>query len=249
MSWIKRFLNGLKHNWQGSAIMVGLWLALGWLYTFGIRAAVLVPLNYVSAAIAGLDGGSFVGGTVGKTVVMIFLNGFITTLILHKGNASEKWKVATSHAKEALLNTIPYFKNLKEFDFHNQRALWLNVSGIGLGLISYAFLTGNGSFVNSFVCLLLFFKIVSEVTARRGIITALLNLILSLFGSKRISKKPVDYLMNGYALGTLLSLIYAILFAQLLLAYLLGAGFLCLGSIMNLVYIKKTEKELKACEN
>jgi hypothetical protein len=49
MSWIKRFLYGLKHNWQGSAIMVGLWLVLGWLYTFGIRAAVLVPLNYVSA--------------------------------------------------------------------------------------------------------------------------------------------------------------------------------------------------------
>jgi len=249
MSWIKRFIHGLKQNWQGSAIMIGLWLLLGWLYTFGIRAAVLVPLNYFSAAIAGLDGGSFIGGTIGKTIVMVSLNGFFTTLILHKGNISEKWKVATSHAKEALLNTIPYFKNLKAFDLHNPRVIWLNVTGIGIGLISYAFLTGNGSFINSFVCLLLFFKIVSEVMEKRGIITALLNLILSLFGSKRISKKPVDYLMNGFALGTLLSLGYAIVFAELLPAYLLGSGFVCFGSIMNLVYIKKTEKELKECAN
>lgn len=62
--------------------------------------------------------------------------------------------------------------------------MWLNLAGIGFGFVSYAFLTGNWAGINSFVCVLLFLKLVREAVEQRGIISALINLLLSRFGGK-----------------------------------------------------------------
>lgn len=94
MKVISRFYRGITKNWQGTLIVAAIGLLIGWLKAFGIQAAFLIPLSYISGALAGIDDGSFWGGIIGKTIVMLFMNGFLTTLIIHKGKLRDKFKTA-----------------------------------------------------------------------------------------------------------------------------------------------------------
>lgn len=245
---MKNFLEGFKKNWQGTVIVTVIWLILGWLYSFGIRAAFLIPLNYLTGAVSGLEGNNLVGSIIGRTILIIFINGFITSFFINKGTWKEKCKHSWMHFKKSLLNAIPFFKNLKEFDLKDTGSRWLNIAGAGLGLTVYAFITGNGSWINSFVCVAVFVKIMQEIAEKRGLLTAILNLILSKFGKKRISRAPVDAVVNGFGIGMLLSIIYAFAIGNALYAYIAG-GVICFAGMIAF-WIKRftLRKELIVCE-
>ncbi len=245
---MKNLWKGFIKNWQGTLIISGIWLVLGWLYSFGIRAVFLIPLNYLTGAISGLEGGNLIGSLIGRTILIVFINGFITSFIIYKGSFKEKMKDAWTHFTKSLLNAIPFFKNLKEFDFKDTGSRWLNLAGAGVGLVCYAFITGNGEWINSFVCVVVFFMIVKEIAEKRGLLTAILNLSMSRFGTKRISREPIDAIVNGYGIGMLLSIIYAFLLGNALYAYITG-GILFLGSMIAF-WIKRysLRKEMIVCE-
>jgi hypothetical protein len=245
---MKKFLKGFIKNWQGTAIVSGIWLILGWLYTFGIRAAFLIPINYLTGAVLGLEGHNVIGGVVGRTLLMAFVNGFITSIIIFKGSFKERLKEAGRHMKKSILNMIPYFENIADFDFKTTGSRWLNFAGIGLGLATYAFITGNGEWINSVVCIAVFIHVVQEVADKRGVITAVLNWFLSRFGKRRISRKPVEAIVNGYGLGMLLSIIYAFLIGKSLYAYIAGGAIFVISIVLYRVKCSSLRKELIVCE-
>lgn len=245
---MKNFVQGLKKNWQGTVIVTVIWLILGWLYSFGIRAVFLIPLNYLTGAVAGLEGTNLIGSMIGRTILIIFINGFITSLFLYQGNWKEKCKQAGKHFLNSLLNAIPFFKNLREFDFKDTGSRFLNIAGIGLGLAVYAFITGNGAWINSFVCVAIFIKVMQEIAEKRGLLTALFNLLISRFGKKRISRDPVEALINGFGIGMLLAIIYAFAIGNSLYAYI-GGGVIFIAGMTGF-WIKRfsLRKELIVCE-
>ncbi len=245
---MKHFLKGLKNNWQGTAVIAAIWLILGWLYSFGIRAVFLIPLNYLTGAIAGIDGGNIIGAGIGKVILMVFINGFITTLIVYKGTFKEKVKEAGKHFGKALRDTVPYLANFARFDFKKTGSRWMNIAGMGFGLIVYSFITGNGEFVNSFVCLVLFFAIVEEVVEKRGLLTAVLNFLLSKMGKSKISREPAEYFINGYGIGMLLSIVFALVLSNCIVSYCCGAVLFLLGALMYWWKRVEIKKEAALCE-
>ena len=245
---MKHFIENLKKNWKGTISVTIIWLILGWLYSFGIRAVFLIPLNYLTGAITGLEGDNFIGSIIGRTILIIFINGFITSLFLYQGNWKDKCKQAGKHFANSLLNAIPFFKNLRDFDFQNTGSRWLNIAGTGLGLGVYAFITGNGAWINSFVCVAIFLHIMQEIAEKRGILTALLNLIFSKFGKKRISREPVEAIINGFGIGMLLSIIYAFAVGISLYAYIAGGFIFVIGMVVFWIKRFSLRKELIICE-
>ena len=245
MSIIKGFFKEFIKRLPGTLIVSLIWFILGWLIAFGKQAVFLIPINYLSGAVLGLSEQSFIGGMFGRTILMLLFNSFLTTLIVTRGSISERVKAAGKGYITAIGDTIPYFKNLREFPWGEGRARGLGVAGIGFAMLTYGFFTGDGSAINSFVCVVIFVKIAQETVNRRGIITALLNLVLSRFGRRRVSKKPVDHFMNGYGLGMLLSIVYAFVCGIQWVAYATGAVLFLMGIVSYVFSSKAVQEKIK----
>ena len=226
-----------------------IWLVLGWLLTMGIHWIVLIPFNYLLGVNLGLNGENVIGGTIGKTIILIFFNGFILTFINHKGNFLSKLKASASHSFSCFTNIIPYVSNFLELDFKNKLVTYTNIIGVGFGLVFYGILTGDGSAINSFVMLIIFFQLMGEVVNNRGIITAIFNLFMSFFGKKCISRKPVDGVVNGATIGSLFGIILSFVCPNNLLGYIIGTPILIVGTVLYLKSRKHLIKELELCED
>ena len=67
------FRNYLKKQLPSALVMAGLWLVLQISACLGWRHFLLSPLYFVSGALAGLEGGSVLGGVLGRTLLLLFL--------------------------------------------------------------------------------------------------------------------------------------------------------------------------------
>ncbi|MBP0962845.1 MAG: hypothetical protein J6Q99_00935, partial [Oscillospiraceae bacterium] len=205
----KQFWKSLKLSLPVTLLMTLFWLVLGWLRSFGIHSIVLSPLNYLTGALVGLDGGSFVGGLVGKTIILIVVNNFVRSLITSRGNLWIRVKIGLMSVWSSLLRKIPQYLNIKQLFTKEHWRISVNGMGFGMALVGYALFSGNGSFQNSFVCLLLFAQFGGALVSKRGLIVTAANRLLSALGGRTIDRDMVNRLVGGNALGYFVATLWA----------------------------------------
>ena len=244
--WFKSFWVHLRQSLPVTIIMTLLWLLLGWLRSFGIHSILLYPLNFLTGALAGLDGGSIIGGTIGKTLLLLMVNSFMRTLFTKRGDWKLRLKTAWENFREASLRQIPQYTNLKQLFTGDRWRLALNGLGFGMALLGYALLTGNGSFQNSFLCILLFAQSCSILVKQRGLIITAANRILRWLGGPTVDRDAVNRLVSGNALGNFASLCWAAIFNKSGLLGWLGGLLIILCATYLIIRLNSRGKELAA---
>jgi hypothetical protein len=240
---LSSFWKSLKHSLPVTLVMGFLWLLLGWLRSYGIHSVFLSPLNYLTGALAGLDGGSFVGGTIGKAIILIVLNNFVRSLLTNRGSLWERAKAGFASVRTSLLRKIPQYLNIKQLFTKEYWRITINGIGFGLALIGYSLFTGNGSFENSFVCLLLFAQFGGALVKKRGLIITAANRLLSALGTATIDRDMVNRLVGGNALGYFAATLWAAHFNTVGIAGFLGAAIAAAGLIGFVLHNLRKGKE------
>lgn len=188
-----------------TAVMALLWLLLSWAKTAGIQWAVLWPMQFLTGALAGMEG-SALGGTIGKAILLICFNSLFRGLLLHhkwdgrrRDNLRREFKDQT---KAQLLGRIPQYGNLKLlWKDRSPGMLAAGLWGVAAALALYPFLSGNGSTVNSMVCVALFLTIGGQLVRQRGLLIALLNLFLAKKALRTVNRGFIERVLAGFALG------------------------------------------------
>ena len=237
------FFKSLKLNMPITALMTLLWLILGWLRSFGIHSVLLFPLNFLTGALTGLDGGSFIGGTLGKAVLLIIVNNFVRSLITSRGNFMVRAKIGLVSVYNSLLRKIPQYFNIKQLFTRDYWRLSLNGIGFGMAFVGYSFLTGNGSIQNSFVCVLLFAQFGGALIKKRGLIITITNRVLSLAGIKNVDRDMVNRLVGGNALGYFIATAWAAYFNESGYAGYIGAAIAFIGLFFFVLHSVNKRKE------
>jgi hypothetical protein len=241
--WFVRFFTALRKSLPLTLVMTGLWLVLGWLYSFGVHSALLFPLNFLTGALAGLDGGTLIGGTVGKAILLLLVNSFLRTLLTAKGGLLSRLWGALKTFVRALLRLIPHFTSLRQLFTGDRWRVAANGIGFGMALIGYALLTGNGSLQNSFVCFLLFSASGSALVSQRGLLITPANRLLRLLGLRNVDRDLCNRLVGGNQLGNAAALFWAGFVGKALPMGLLGAALMLLSAIFLILHFYRARKE------
>lgn len=242
-NWLKSFFKSLKLSLPVTAIMAVFWLALGWLRSFGIHSVVLAPLNFLTGALTGLDGGSVIGGTIGKAVLLIIVNNFVRTLISSRGKLWTRAKIGLMSVWTSLLRKIPQYTNVKQLFTKEYWRICINGLGIGMALIGYSFLTGNGSLQNSFVCVLLFAQFGGALIKKRGLIIMVANRFLTLLGIRTVERDMVSRLVGGNALGYAAATAWAAYFDAVGCVVYIGAALVVVSMFFLVMHSFRARKE------
>lgn len=198
-------LETLKSSLAPTAVMAVLWLALSWLRAAGIQWAILWPLNFLTGALAGMEG-SALGGAIGKAILLICFNSLFRGLLMRRkwdgrrrDNVKDELKAQT---KAQLFGRIPQYSNLKLlWKDRSPRMLAAGLLGGAAALAAYPFLTGDGSAVNSMVCVALFLSIGGQIARQRGLLITLLNLLLAKNALRTVNRGFIDRIFAGFAVG------------------------------------------------
>lgn len=201
----RTMLETLKSSLAPTAIMAVLWLLLSWLRAAGTQWAILWPLNFLTGALAGMEG-SAVGGVIGKAVLLICFNSLFRGLLMRRkwdgrrrDNVKDELKAQT---KAQLFGRIPQYSNLKLlWKDRSPRMLAAGFLGGAAALAVYPFLTGDGSAVNSMVCVALFLSIGGQIARQRGLLITLLNLLLAKKALRTVNRGFIDRIFAGFAVG------------------------------------------------
>ena len=201
----KTFVETLKSSLAPTAIMAVLWLLLSWLRAAGIQWAILWPLNFLTGALAGMEG-SALGGAIGKAILLICFNSLFRGLLMRRkwdgrrrDNVKDELKAQT---KAQLFGRIPQYSNLKLlWKDRSPRMLAAGLLGGAAALAAYPFLTGDGSAVNSMVCVALFLSIGGQIARQRGLLITLLNLLLAKKALRTVNRGFIDRIFAGFAVG------------------------------------------------
>ena len=112
----RTMLETLKTSLAPTAILAVLWLVLSWVRSAGIQWAILWPLNFLTGALAGMEG-SALGGAIGKAILLICFNSLFRGLLMRRkwdgrrrDNVKDELKAQT---KAQLFGRIPQYSNLK----------------------------------------------------------------------------------------------------------------------------------------
>lgn len=237
-------LDAFRSSLVPTAVLAALWLALSWLRAAGIQWAILWPLNFLTGALAGMEG-SAVGGAIGKAILLICFNSLFRGLLMHRrwdGRRRDKVKEELkAQTRAQLFARIPQYSNLKLlWKDRTPRRLAAGFLGGAAALAAYPFLTGDGSAVNSMVCLALFLSVGGQVARQRGLLITLLNLLLAKKALRTVDRGFVDRLFAGFAVGSAAAVPLSLtknlamafvwpLLAAGLPALLAAAGVLCLA--------------------
>ena len=201
----RTLLETLKTSLAPTAIMAVLWLLLSWLKAAGIQWAILWPLNFLTGALAGMEG-SALGGTIGKAILLVCFNSLFRGLLMHRkwdgrrrDNVKSELKAQT---KAQLFARIPQYSNLRLlWKDRSPRMLAAGLWGGAAALAVYPFLTGNGSPVNSMVCVALFLTIGGQIARQRGLLITLLNILLAKKALRTVNRGFIDRIFAGFAVG------------------------------------------------
>ena len=240
----RTMLETLKTSLAPTAILAVLWLVLSWVRSAGIQWAILWPLNFLTGALAGMEG-SALGGTIGKAILLVCFNSLFRGLLMHRkwdGRRRDNVKSELkSQTKAQLLSRIPQYSNLKLlWKDRSPRMLAAGLLGGALALAAYPFLTGDGSPVNSMVCVALFLSIGGQIARQRGLLITLLNLLLAKKALHTVNRSLIDRIFAGFAVGMAVAVPVSVTktmapaFVWPLLAWglpilLAAGGVLCLG--------------------
>lgn len=224
-----------------------MWLLLGWLKSYGINSILLFPFNYFSGALNGVDGGSVIGGVFGKTLLLMMLNSLIRPMLFSggsiKGRMEKGFKSFKASSTSKILYKIPQYGNIKQFLTKDNKKRSYNELGFGLAFLAYPFITGNGSFQNSGVCVLLAITLFKEMKKQRSLILVVVNSILSKKNKKGIDPDIINRMISGNALGFACTVIFSLVSGYDVLSYLLGSIVMAIG-FAEMYYAKRRTVEV-----
>ena len=190
-----------------SLVIAGFWIILGYLENLGMQSGIFTILNFFTGAINGLNG-SLIGGTIGKALLLVCVNAFFREIIISDEEPENKWKMVLPSLKKGLLETIPMYKEvmqimrLKQADCTTALA-----AGTAAGILIYPFITGNGSFTNSFVLIMLAVTLFRQLKDNSGLFMVVMHWILS--HNEKISRNIADAAVTGISTGFAGSLVIA----------------------------------------
>ena len=201
----KTMLETLKTSLAPTAIMAVFWLVLSWAKAAGIQWAILWPFQFLTGALAGMEG-SALGGTIGKAILLVCFNSLFRGLLMHRkwdgrrrDNVKSELKAQT---KAQLFARIPQYSNLKLlWKDRSPHMLAAGLWGSAAALAAYPFLTGDGSAVNSMVCVALFLTIGGQIARQRGLLINLLNILLAKKALRTVNRGVIDRVFAGFAVG------------------------------------------------
>lgn len=212
MEKLKDWLRDYLKKWPADALMAGLWLTLETAACMGFAPVLFYPLYYVTGALAGLTGGSILGGILGRGLILVFLRESIWMLCFSRVPMQQRWDYLKERLKNMLSGLIPYVKDIRGLLTRDIYMLAAEGFGLVLALLFSLFFSGDGSPVNSFVNLALFVYCTSVLQTHSGLLFEGWNAL------RRRAKLPdagtnyFEGFLSAHAFGYILgSLLYAIL--------------------------------------
>ena len=210
-SGMKLWLVKLKEMWLSMVISCGVWTVLVYLWTKGVRGFLFGLLNFFTGALLSVDGENMLGGIIGRTLILMVFNTFISSLLIHKGPLNTRFAFAKADFKAGLQNLSEYVSSFSMFATKQKDIIFAGVIGLGLSIIWNAFITGNGALVNTFSCIALFIILLEQFETKSGFFVAVVNLGARKLGYKNICGDAVLAFIEAFMAGCLLMPIFAFL--------------------------------------
>lgn len=216
-------------------VLAGIWLVLSILPAIGFNPWPVKLLSFATFAQGGLYGGflAMLGGIIGKALFAFFISALVVPLI--RGKASLKG--LGSGLKRLLAG----------FSIQGIHMLPPLLTGIGISLVIFNFLSGNSRLVNSMPGLVFFVLAVRTLMHQGGFFWNLLLIFANkLAKGKRPSITIVQRFVSGFATGGLAGVGLSAL-PWPYLPYLLGLT-LIIASIVLGIAAKSRKKAVPAYE-
>ncbi len=170
MTRTERFAEYLKSILPSLAVSAAIWLVLQSAACMGFRSFFLRPFFFFTGALAGINGGTMIGGAIGRAVIFVFFEQIIWTLLFSKKPAKDRLKEAGRLLMKKLAHVIPYCKEIGELVTKDYLMLGIECIGAGTAVILSYVLSGNGAYLNSFVSVALFITVTEELQTHSGLI-------------------------------------------------------------------------------
>ena len=126
-------------------------------------------------------------------------------MVRRKGSERRRthfWEELKKESVSTALARIPQYSNLRLLSGdRTPMMLGCGFLGIGFALGVYPFLTGDGSLVNSMVCVALFLSIGKQISKQRGLLITLLNMVLARKALRTVNRGAIDRVFAGFAVG------------------------------------------------
>lgn len=228
-NFFMKFMKTLIDNAVITAIIAVTWLILGWLKSYDIDSILLFPFNFISGALNGIDGGSFIGGIIGKAIVLMLLSNLLKPQIFTSNEITLILSKYIVQLKGLKPSKILHYSKIKQIFSNKHDNRNYNLIGFGLAFIVYPFITGNGSFQNSGVSLLIAIFLYKELKKQRSHIITIVNSILRKFKKIQISRENIKKIINGNALGFSCTVVYSIFNQNNILPYSFGIIIIIVG--------------------
>lgn len=212
-------------------IMLTAWIVLGILNYIGVESEFLVPLNFLTASLNGLqDNGwfGFLGGIIAKVTLLMLITQTLIPIIKEALKPKDK---------ELVKGKYNSFKLIIKTIFEQGASLsGYIILGGGIALLIYAFLSVNGKLENSFVIVLAIFSTIRALVTQTGIF---MRIVTILSRKTVVNMFPVYSLLIGMSVGFTVSVSLAVIFSSALLGYLLGFSIALIGWLTILITKRK----------
>lgn len=241
---IKVWATKLKEMWLSMVISCGVWTVLVYLWTKGVRGFLFGLLNFFTGALLSVDGENMLGGVIGRTLILMVFNTFISSLLIHKGPLKTRFAFAKADFKSGLQNLSEYVSSFSMFATKQKDIIFTGVLALGLSIIWNMFITGNGALVNTFSCVALFIILLEQFETKSGFFVAMVNLGARKLGYKNICGDAVLAFIEAFMAGCLLMPILAF-FHLSDAAYIIGVIISVVG-VAGLLWTKGAFKRFTA---
>lgn len=203
-----------------------IWLVLMIIRSLNINFFLIDIISYFTLSNSGLSGGiiPFIGGLIGKSVYVYFLSSLI---LQSKGDFR-----IVDHIKQFL----------KTFNLKDKSFFIFSSVGIGLSLIMYNFMTGNGSIDNSFIGIVSILLLLKTLYSKTGMMRETLHLLLN---KVKIMKGAESNNLNSVVAGCIVGFMLGIAISPIgkNLSYIVGFSILIINIVVSIII--KNIKPLK----
>lgn len=243
-SGIKLWISKLKEMWISIVISCGVWTILVYLWERGVRGFLFGVLNFFTGALLSVDGQNMLGGVIGRTLILMVFNTFLSSLLIHKGPLKTRFAFAKADFKKGLQNLSEYVSSFSLFATKDKEIIFVGVAGLGLSIIWNAFISGNGAIVNTFSCIALFILLLEQFETKSGFFVAVVNLGARKLGYKNICGDKVLAFIEAFMAGCLLMPVLAF-FHLSDAAYVIGI-LMTIAGVVGLLWTKGLLKKFTA---
>lgn len=212
-----------------AVIMAVLWFVLSLLPLLGINSLPVKLLGYLSFAKGGTNAGVLgaLGGTIGKGIFAYFISSMFLPVFSGKKSLSK-----ISGTVKQLFSSLAV---------KDSKAFTPLLSGMGVALISYNFLTGNASIQNSMIGITAFLLSLRALSSKAGFLRGFISSFIKKFSKANTLnadyvKRTIGGMTSGYALSLLLS------FTKIpVIGYLTGIVFLVAAIFVMILTNRRKE--------